>query len=335
MPTTHSTKRRTLGLLAASLAAGVAPWCVHTQAQAQAFPSKPIRLIVPHAAGGNSDAFGRILAQRLGERLGQQVVVENRAGAGGTVASAQLTKAAPDGYTLVVADNGTHAIAPTLYGTRLGYDVFADFTPITQAALFPNVILVHPNLPAKTPVDLVNLAKAQPGRLTYSSAGTGNGSHLTVELFRMAAGGLNMVHVPYKGGAPAIQALLAGDVQMTAVSVNTALPHIQSGRARALGLASAKRSPALPEVPTFAEMGIPFSADSWLGVVGPAGMPADVVAKLNAEIAASLRAPDVTERLAKLGLEVVASSPAELTAVLNRDVPKWGKAVKDSGAVAE
>lgn len=327
----RSTRRSALQALGAGLAAGHAPWAAH----AQSFPSKPLRLIVPHAAGGNSDAFGRILAQRLGERLGQQVVVENRVGAGGTVASGQLTKIAPDGYTLLVADNGTHAIAPTLYGSKLGYDVFADFTPVTLAASFPNVILVHPSLPARTPQELVALAKAQPGKLTYSSAGTGNGSHLTVELFRMAAGGLNMVHVPYKGGAPAVQALMAGDVQMTAVSVNTSLPHIQSGRMRAIGLASNKRSPALPDVPTFAEQGIPFTADSWLGVVGPAGIPADVVGKLNAEIAASLRAPDITERLAKIGLEVVASSPAELTATLNRDVPKWGKAVKDSGAVAE
>lgn len=304
-------------------------------AQADSFPSKPIRLVVPHAAGGNSDAFGRILAQKLSERLGQQVVVENRPGAGGTVASGQLAKAAPDGYTLVVADNGTHAIAPTLYGSRLQYDVFKDFTPITLAATFPTVIMVHPSVPAKLPREFVALVKSQPGKLTYSSAGTGNGSHLTLELFRTAAGGLDMVHVPYKGGAPAVQALLAGDVQLTAVSVNTALPHIQSGKVRALGLASSKRSPALPDLPTFAENGIPFDGDSWLAVVGPAGIPAAVVAKLHTEIAAVLNQADTKERLARIGLEVVASSPAEFTKVLQSDVPKWGKAVKDSGAVVE
>ena len=328
---TNPLRRQALRTLCTLAAAAALPLAAH----ADTFPSKPIKLIVPHAPGGNSDAFGRILAQKLSERIGQQVVVENKAGAGGTVASALVAKSAPDGYTLVVADNGTHAIAPTLYGTKLQYDVFKDFTPITLAATFPTVIMVHPSVAAKTPKDFVALVKSQPGKLTYSSAGTGNGSHLTLELFRAAAGGLNMVHVPYKGGAPAVQALLAGDVQLTAVSVNTALPHIQSGKVRALGLASSKRSPALPDVPTFAENGIPFEGDSWLAVVGPAGIPADIAAKLNTEIAAALNQPDTKERLAKIGLEVVASSQSEFTKVLHRDVPKWGKAVKDSGAVAE
>ena len=327
------TPRRQLLKLATVLAASAA---LPAAAQTAAFPSRPIKLIVPHAPGGNSDTFGRILAQYLSERVGQQVVVENKPGAGGSVASGVVAKsAAPDGYTLLVADNGTHAIAPTLYGAKLSYDVFKDFTPITLAATFPTVILLHPSVPATTPAEFVALAKSQPGKLTYSSAGTGNGSHLTIELFRTAAGGLDMLHVPYKGGAPAVQALLAGEVQMSSVSVNTALPHIASGKVRALGVASMKRSPALPDVPTFIENGIAFEGDSWLAIVGPPGIPADITAKLNADIAATLRQPDVQERLAKLGLVVVASTPAELTAVLQRDVPKWGKAVKDSGAVAE
>ena len=262
-------------------------------------------------------------------------MVENRAGAGGTVGSALVSKSAPDGYTLVVADNGTHAIAPTLYGAKLSYDVFKDFTPITLAATFPTVIMIHPSVPAQNATEFVALAKSQPGKLTYSSAGTGNGSHLTIELFRTAAGGLDMLHVPYKGGAPAVQALLAGEVQMSSVSVNTALPHIASGKVRALGVASMKRSPALPDVPTFAESGIPFDGDSWLAIMGPPGMPADVAATLNREIAATLREPETQERLAKIGLVVVASSQSGLTDVLQRDVPKWGKAVKDSGAVSE
>ncbi|HEX7892407.1 MAG TPA: tripartite tricarboxylate transporter substrate binding protein [Ramlibacter sp.] len=329
--TNRPLRRQALHALCALAAAAALPFAAH----ADTFPSRPIKLIVPHAAGGNSDAFGRILAQKLSERIGQQVVVENKAGAGGTVASALVAKSAPDGYTLVVADNGTHAIAPTLYGAKLQYDVFKDFTPITLAATFPTVIMVHPSVAAKTPKEFVALVKSHPGKLTYSSAGTGNGSHLTLELFRAAAGGLDMVHVPYKGGAPAVQALLAGDVQLTAVSVNTALPHIHSGKVRALGLASSKRSPALPDVPTFAENGIPFEGDSWLAVVGPAGIPADIANKLNSEIAAALNQPDTKERLAKIGLEVVASSQADFTKALQRDVPKWGKAVKDSGAVAE
>lgn len=327
-----STPRRQallLGFASATLAA------LPAAAQTSAFPSRPIKLIVPHAPGGNSDTFGRILAQKLSERIGQQVVVENKPGAGGTVASAMIAKSPADGYTLLVADNGTHAIAPTLYGSKLSYDVFKDFTPITLAARFPTVILLHPSVPAVTPKEFVALAKSQPGKFTYSSAGTGNGSHLTLELFRAAAGGLEMVHVPYKGGAPAVQALLAGEVQLTAVSVNTALPQVQSGKVRALGVASSKRSPALPDVPTFVESGIAFEGDSWLAIMGPPGIPADIAAKLNQEIGATLHQPDVTERLAKIGLEVVASPQAELTAVLQRDVPKWGKAVKDSGAIAE
>jgi tripartite-type tricarboxylate transporter receptor subunit TctC len=316
------------GVLVGAMAGPVA-------AQTSTFPSRPIHLVVPQAPGGNADTFGRIVAQKMSEQIGQQVVVENRAGAGGTMGSGMVAKAVPDGYTLLVADNGTHAIAPTLYGTHLTYDVFKDFTPIMLAATFPTVILLHPSVPAATPQEFVALVRSQPGKFAYSSAGTGNGSHLTVELFRKAAGGLDMVHVPYKGGAPAVQALLAGEVQMTAVSVNTALPQIQSGKARALGVASSKRSPALPDVPTFKESGIDFQGDSWLAIMGPAGIPGDIAARLNQLFTAALRDPDTRERLAKIGLEVVASSQDELTKVLERDVPKWGAAVKDSGAVAE
>ena len=327
----RTTRRQTLGLLGSLAASSTLP----AAAQTSTFPSRPIRLIVPHAPGGNSDTFGRILAQNLTERIGQQVVVENRAGAGGTVGSALVSKSPADGYTLVVADNGTHAIAPTLYGAKLNYDVFRDFTPIMLAVRFPTVILMHPSVPARTVPEFVALAKSQPGKFTYSSAGTGNGSHLTFELFRAAAGGLEILHVPYKGGAPAIQALINAEVHLTAVSANTALPHITSGKVRALGVASEKRSSALPDVPTFIESGIAFNGDSWLAIMGPPGIPADVAAKLNQEIAATLRVPETQERLAKIGLSVVASSQNELTELLQRDVPKWGKAVRDSGAVAD
>jgi tripartite-type tricarboxylate transporter receptor subunit TctC len=221
-----TSRRQALGFIAALGAFGALP----AAAQTTPFPSRPIRLIVPQAPGGNADTFGRILALKLSERINQQVVVENRAGAGGTLGSAIVAKSAPDGYTLLVADNGTHAIAPTLYGTKLPYDVFKDFTPIMLAATFPTVIVIHPSVPAANAKEFVALAKSQPGKFTYSSAGTGNGSHLVMEMFRAASGGLEMVHVPYKGGAPAIQALLAGEVQLTAVSGNTALPHIHSGR---------------------------------------------------------------------------------------------------------
>lgn len=326
----RTSRRQALGLFGALAASGALPASAQT-----AFPSKPIKIVVPHAPGGNSDTFGRILAQKMSDRLNLQVVVENKPGAGGTVGSALVSKSTPDGYTMVMADNGTHAIAPTLYGAKLSYDVFKDFTPITLAATFPTVIIIHPSVPAQNTREFVALAKSQPGKLTYSSAGTGNGSHLTVELFRAAAGGLDMVHVPYKGGAPAIQALLAGEVQLSSVSVNTALPHIQAGKVRALGVASSKRSPALPDLPTFIEGGVPFEGDSWLALMGPPGIPPDVAARLNQEVAITLREPETQERLAKLGLVVVASPPAGLIEVLQRDVPKWGKAVKDSGAVAE
>jgi tripartite-type tricarboxylate transporter receptor subunit TctC len=325
-------RRRHLQSLAALSGASLLP----ATARAQSFPSRSIKIVVPHAPGGNSDAFGRILAQRLSERIGQPVVVENRTGAGGTIACASVARSAPDGYTIVVADTGTHAIAPQLYGSRLQYDVFRDFTPISLAASFPTVLLVHPSVPARTPQEFVALVKSQPGKLTYSSAGTGNGSHLAQDVFRYAAGGLDMIHVPYKGGAPAIQALIAGEVQMTAVSVNTSLPHIRSGRARALALASSKRSPALPDLPTLAESGIANAeADNWLALVGPAGIPADIADRLSREINATLSLPDVRERLAAIGLEVVAGGAAQYTPLLQRDVVKWSDAVKRSGAVTE
>jgi len=328
------TRRRSLGALAALTTLGAAGALPH-RAQAQAFPARSIKLVVPHAPGGNSDSFGRVLAQALTDRIGQSVVVENRTGAGGTIACSTVARSPADGYTLVVSDTGTHSIAPQLYGPRLQYDVFKDFTPITLAATFATVILVHPSVSARNAQEFIALAKAQPGKITYSSAGTGNGSHLALDTFRHEAGRLDMIHVPYKGGAPAIQALIAGEVQMTAVSVNTSLPHIRSGKARALALASSKRSPALPDLATLNEQGVPNAeADNWLGIHGPAGMPPEVVAWLNREIAAALQQPAIRERLAGQGLEVVASSPDAFVDVLRKDLARWTEAVKRSGATA-
>ncbi|MEI7446107.1 MAG: tripartite tricarboxylate transporter substrate binding protein [Burkholderiales bacterium] len=329
VPAPAPVRRRMLAAIAALAAAPGA-------ARAQAFPSRPLKIVVPHAAGGNSDAFGRILAQKLSERIGQSVVVENRTGAGGTIACAGIARAPADGYQIVVADTGTHAIAPQLYGSRLQYDVFKDFTPVSLSTMFPTVLLLHPSVPAKTVQEFVALVKSQPGKLTFSSAGTGNGSHLAQTVFLHAAGGLDMIHVPYKGGAPAIQALVAGEVQMTAVSVNTSLPHIRSGRARALALASSKRSPALPDLPTLAESGVTGGeADNWLAMLAPPNLPPDIAATLTREVNATLQLPDVKEKLAAIGLEVVAGSPQQYTELLRRDVAKWTEAVKRSGAVAE
>lgn len=332
--TPFQTRRRSLGALAALSTLGPLS-SLPRSALAQAFPARPIKLVIPHAPGGNSDAFGRVLAQALGERIGQSVVVENRTGAGGTIACSTVARSPADGYTLVVSDTGTHAIAPQLYGPRLQYDVFKDFTPITLAAMFPTVILVHPAVAARNAQEFIALAKAQPGKITYSSAGTGNGSHLALDTFRHEAGRLDMIHVPYKGGAPAIQALIAGEVQMTAVSVNTSLPHIRSGKARALALASSKRSPALPDLATLAEQGVSNAeADNWLGIHGPAGMPPEVASWLNREIGATLQQPAVRERLAGQGLEVVASGSEVFLDVMRRDLVRWTEAVKRSGATA-
>jgi tripartite-type tricarboxylate transporter receptor subunit TctC len=317
------------------LALGVAFPLLSGIARSADFPEKSIHLIVPGAAGGNSDAFARILAQKLSERVGQGVIVENRGGAGGTIAAQMTAKSAPDGYTLVVADTGTHAIAPTLYSPRLLYDVIKDFTPITLAVTFPIVVLAHPSLPASNAKDLIALIKSQPGKFSYSSGGTGNGSHLVMEMFSAAAGDLKLVHVPYKGGAPAVQALMANDVQLTAISVGTAMPFVKSGKARAIAVASRKRSSAMPDVQTFLEAGVPLEADNWLAILGPAGIPPDIAKKLHADITATLLLPQVRERLSAIGLEVVASSPAELNKMMVTEVTKWGKAVKDSGAVAE
>jgi tripartite-type tricarboxylate transporter receptor subunit TctC len=231
-----------------------------------------------------------------------------------------------------VGDNGTHGVAPTLY-SKLPYKVPSDFTSISLGATFPTVLMVHPALAAKNVAEFIALAKAQPGKLTYSSAGTGNGSHLTVDMFLQAAGNLQLVHVPYKGGAPAVQAVLAGDVHMTAVSVNTSLPHIKSGRVRALAIASLKRSAAMPEVPTLDEQGVKGAeADSWLALFGPPGIPDAITNKLQQEISNALNDPLIKERLAGVGLSVVASSPAQLQAMLPGEVKKWGEAVRRSGA---
>lgn len=303
-----------------------------TTSAAAGYPSRPLRLIVPHAAGGNSDAFGRILGARLAERLGQQVVVENRAGAGGTVASESIARATPDGYLFMVGDNGTHAVAPTLFA-KLNYNVMRDFTPITLAASFPTVLLLHPSVPAKNTQEFIALVRANPGKYSFASAGTGNVSHLAQEIFRTVAGGLDMTHIPYKGGAPAVQALLAGDVTMTAVSANTALPHIRSGRARPFGVASDKRAAALPDVPTLAEAGLKGAeAGAWLAIFAPPGLPRDIVSVLNREIVATLNLPEVRERLSAIGLEVIGSSAEHLTAYLPGELEKWGRAVRISGA---
>jgi tripartite-type tricarboxylate transporter receptor subunit TctC len=321
---------RRRGLIASTASLLFAPAIARAQA---AWPNRQVRFIVPFPPGGGTDTIGRIIADQLGKTFGQTFVVDNRGGAGGTVGTVELARAAPDGYTVGMITVGSHGIHPTLYA-KLAYDPYKDFTPISMFASLPNLLALHPSVPAKTVAELIALLKKEPGKYTFCSSGSGTSLHLSGELFKQMTG-VDMLHVPYKGGAPAVLALLNGEVQMTAVSANTALPHITSGKLLALGVAAAKRSPALPDVPTFAESDIHFDGDSWLAIMGPAGIPADIAAALNREIAATLNVPETRERLAKIGLSVVASSPADLAEMLRGDVVKWGKVVKDSGAVAD
>ena len=321
-------RRRHLQSLAALTGASLLP----ATARAQSFPSRSIKIVVPHAPGGNSDAFGRILAQRLSERIGQPVVVENRTGAGGTIACASVARSAPDGYTIVVADTGTHAIAPQLYGSRLQYDVFRDFTPISLAASFPTVLLVHPSVPARTPQEFVALVKSQPGKLTYSSAGTGNGSHLAQDVFRYAAGGLDMIHVPYKGGSLALNDVVSGQISMMFSSQLQAQPFTSSGRLRMIGVTTARRSPATPDVPTLSESGVPgYDIAGWYGLAAPGATPPAIIDKLQQEIAKILKMPDVKEKLAQDGSEAVGSTPAQFKEHIRTEVDKWRALIQTAG----
>jgi len=334
--TTSSTPLRR-GLPAAGLAMALAlAASLPGAALAADYPSRPITLVVPQAPGGNADYVGRLVAQKLGEKIGQTVVVENKPGAGGTIGTASVARSAPDGYTLVLADTGTHSIAPELYGKSLQYDVFKSFTPVTWVAQFPAVLLLHPSVPADTPQEFVKLVREHPGQYNYGSAGVGNGSHLAQDLFLHAAGDMKMVHVPYKGGAPAIQALVTGEVQMGSVSVNTALPFLKSGRVKALAVPSFKRSDTIPDVPTLREAGIEGAeSDNWFAVLGPAGMDAQVVGRLNDALVQALHDADLAAKFKEVGVDVVARDGQAFTQMLAEDEKKWGEAVRRSGASAQ
>jgi len=299
-------------------------------AGAQAYPSKPVRIVVPYPPGGTTDILTRLIGQKLTETWGQQVIIDNRAGAGGNIGAEAVVRSAADGYTLLSAST-VHTVNPSLY-RKLGYDPLKDFTAITLLAQVANILVVHPSLPVKTVKEFIAFAKKRPGQLNFSSAGNGSAPHLTAEMFKMKTG-VNIVHVPYKGAAPAMVDLIAGHVTLTFATAPSAVPYVQSGRLRALGVSSAKRIPALPEVPTIAEAGVPgYEAIGWNGLTGPAGMPQAVVDRLNAEVVKILRAPDVSKRLGDLGLEPRTSTPAEFSEFLKSEVVKWAQVVKDSGA---
>ena len=286
--------------------------------------------MVPPAPGAGTDTISRILAQKLGELLGHQMVVDNRPGAGGTIGTEIVAHAAPDGYTLLFAPT-SHAINPGIY-PKLGFDTLKDFAPVSVVASLPVVLAVEPAVPARTVKELVALAKAKPGQLTLASSGNGTVFHLTGELFKDAAG-ISFVHVPFKGGAPAVAALLGGQVSMTFETSVTLVPHIKSGKLRALGVASANRIALLREVPTLAESGYPsILAENWYGMYAPAGTPKEVIARLYAELDKSIHSPDVREKLAAQGAEIREYTPEQTAAFLTAEMAKWAKVIKASGA---
>ncbi len=314
-----------------SLAIAAGATCISSAAFAQAFPSKPIRFLVGFAPGGSTDIVARLIAQKMSESIGQQVVVENRPGAGSNIAAEALAKSPPDGHTILACTTGLFAIQPFLF-KKLPYDPEKDLLPVTQTGSLPYIIVVHPSLPVQGVRDFVALAKRRPGELNYASSGVGTASHLSAEYFRTAAA-IAMVHVPYKGTGQAMSDLLGGQVVLMFDQPVSSLPHVKAGKLKVLGISSGKRFPSLPEIPTVAEQGMTgFEAISWSGVCAPGRTPPEIVARLNAEVVKALKSPDVSERLLRDGIEPIGSSPEEFRAHTRREREKWGKVVRDSGA---
>jgi tripartite-type tricarboxylate transporter receptor subunit TctC len=299
---------------------------------AQPYPSKPIRLIVPFAAGGSTDLLGRTLATRLQEALGQPVLVDNRPGAGSNIGTELAAKAAPDGYTLLMGTNA-NAVNQTLF-SNLRFDFMRDFAPISKVCSFLFILSLHPSVPANNVAELIALAKKRPGELTFSSAGVGTGSHLAGELFNIMAD-VKLVHVPYKGNAPSVTDLLGGQVSMSFINAIVVLPHLKSGKLRGLAVTSTQRFSATPELPTIGETLPGFEAVGWNGLFAPAGTPREIVQRLNQETVRILRAPDVQEKLVAQGAIVEGSSTEELATFLRVDVERWAKTIKAAGVKAE
>lgn len=300
-------------------------------ARGQEFPSHPIKIVVPFAPGGSTDVMARIVGEGLATRLKQQVVVDNRTGAGGTIGADAVAKSPPDGYTLVMGSIGTHATNSLIY-PRMPYDTEKDFEPITQVAAVSLVLVVHPSVPAKSVTELIELLKKEPGRYNYASGGTGASQHLAGELFKYMTK-TQMLHVPYKGSASALADLLSGRVPIMFADLPLVLAHIQDGKLRALAVGDAQRSPALPNVPTVAEAGVPgFVANAWYGLFAPAHTPAPIISKLQTEVAAILQQPDVRKRMTELGATPIGSTPAEFRKFQLSEIKRW-KAVVDSAQI--
>jgi tripartite-type tricarboxylate transporter receptor subunit TctC len=302
-------------------------------ALAQDYPTRPVRIVIPLSPGGTTDVPGRIIAQKLSETLGQQFFVENRAGAGGTIGTDYVAKSRPDGYTLLLTAS-PFVIAPHVYKS-MPYDTLADFAPVIRIASGPYVLVVHPSLGVNSVKELIALAKKDPGKIDFASSGNGGAQHLVTELF-MYMTGIKLNHVPYKGSGPAQQDLMSGIIKVSFVGTPIAIPHMKSGRLKALGVSTAKRSPEIPEVPTIAEAGVPgYEAIVWIGMLAPAGTPREIVVRLNGEIGKLIRTDDVKKLLAPTGMEPDPDTPAQFGAYLKGDYDKWGKVVRDSGATVQ
>jgi tripartite-type tricarboxylate transporter receptor subunit TctC len=303
-------------------------------ALAQAYPSRPVTTVVGFAPGGGTDTVSRIIAKTLGEQLGQQVLTDNKAGAGGNIATDHVAKAPPDGYTILLGNVGSLAVAPHLV-TSLPYDPLRDLAPITMAVVFPNLIVLHPSVPANTLAELIKLAKEKPGTLTYGSSGIGGAGHLAGELLKMMAK-VDLVHVPFKGGGPAMQAMLGGQISAYFATPVAAGVHVKAGKAKAVATTGPKRDPFMPEVPTVAESGYPgYQATNWYAYMAPAKTPKDVIARLHREIVKALNAPEVKDLLNKQGLEPAPGSPAALARFIESEHKTWGRVVKEAGIQAQ
>jgi len=319
---------------ASLVAAGVLVTFGAAPSSAQDYPSKPIRLVVPYPPGSGTDIVGRLLAQRLGEGLGQQVYVDNRPGAGATIGTAFVAKGTPDGYTILMADLGPLAIGPSFY-RQLPYDPIKELAPISQVAVLPFVLVVHPSVPAHNVRELIALAKAKPGELNYASVGNGTAVHLATERFRQIAG-IDIVHIPYKGSAPALTDLVAGRTSMMFVNVLSVRGFLESGQLRAVAIGTAERSPSMPEVPTVAETIQPnFRAGVWFGLLAPAETPRAIIDKLNVETVRVLQTPDFKAKLIEQGAQSVPSSAEEFSALIQAEITKWADVIRSSGVRME
>ena len=323
----HPTRRAALIALAIAMAAATG------DATAQAWPTKPVKLVVPYPPGGPTDIVARVIGQRLQAQTGQPFLVENRSGAGGNTGAEAVARSAPDGYTLLVATTA-HAINPSLFKT-LSYSFSRDFAPISQLTSGPLVVVVHPALPVKSIGELIALAKADPGKLNFASSGNGQSTHLSAELFNATAG-TQIKHIPYKGSAPALADTMAGQTQLMFDTMLSAMPQVRAGKLRALAVTSARRSPAAPEIPTVAESGLPgYEAIAWNGLLAPTGTPREVLARISAELRTAIEQPEVRERFEAQGFAAAWNTPEAFAAFINAEIEKWGRVVKVSGATVE